>query len=173
MVHACGLMCLIARWPAKMERNNEVMSAPNLSGQINLDGDMIIHIFQEREAWRVRAPDIRVIGEFTNTDGPHADDYFFVFITPDQWFEASFYAEGRDALFAELGSRFGHMLQPGLCYSTSLASRVLYPPRLEGHPLFDVIPAKRASTLFGRLWQRVFPRVDLHFTGEVKKEVES
>jgi hypothetical protein len=149
------------------------MSAPNQSGNIKLEGDTIVYTLPEPEVWRVSVSDIRVIGEFTNTDGPYADDYFFVFIARDQWFEASFYAEGRDALLAELGQRLGHKLQTGLCHSTSLASRVLWPARFEGHPLFDLVPEERAGRILGKLRQRVLPRVHMNFTDEVKREFES
>jgi len=40
--------------------------------------------------------DIRVIGEFTNDHGPAMDDYFLVFVTREQFFEAFFYANGLD-----------------------------------------------------------------------------
>lgn len=134
---------------------------------------MIIYTLQEREAWRVSVSDLRVVGEFTNADGPFADDYFFVFIARDQWFEASFYAEGRDALLAGLGQGFGHKLQTDLSHSTDLASRILWPARLEGHPLFDLHPEERAGGIFGKLRQRVLPRVHMNFTEEVMRELET
>ncbi|MHA3774488.1 hypothetical protein ACXR0O_23435 [Verrucomicrobiota bacterium sgz303538] len=149
------------------------MSAPNQSGHLKLEDDTIVYTLPNREAWRVPIADLRVIGEFTNTDGPYADDYFFVFITCDQWFEASFYAEGRDTLLAGLGQRLHHKLQTGLCDSTSLVSRVLWPARLESHPLFDLVPEERSRNIFGRLRQWVLPRVHMHFTDEVKGEFES
>ncbi len=123
--------------------------------------------------WRVPVSALRVIGEFTNTDGPYADDYFLVFITHDQTFEVPFYAEGRDALLGELGKRIGHTLRPGLCDSTSLASRVLWPGRLEGHPVYDILPEERAGAIFGKLRQWALPRAHMCFTDEVKKEFES
>ena len=149
------------------------MSAPNQSGRIKLEGDSIVYTLPEREAWRVPVADLRVVGEFTTTDGPHGDDYFFVFIARDHCFEASFYADGRDTLLAELGDILHHKLQTGLCYSTSLASRVLWPARFEGHPLFDLVPEERAGSILGRIRQRVFPRVHMNFTDEVKREFDS
>jgi len=147
--------------------------ALNQSGQITLEGDIIVYALSEREAWRVPVADVRVIGEFTTANGPFVDDYFFVFIARDQSFEASFYAEGRDTLLAELGHRLCHELQAGLCHSTSLASRVLWPARFEGHPLFDFLPEEPASNILGKLRQRMLPRVHMHFTDEVRKALES
>ena len=149
------------------------MSTPNQSGRIKLEGDTIVYTLPEREAWRVPVADVRVVGEFTTTDGPYGDDYFFVFIARDQWFEASFYAEGRDSFWAALSQKLGHKLETGLCHSTSLASRVLWPARFEGHQLFDLVPEQRAGSILGRLRQRVLPRVHMNFTDEVKREFES
>lgn len=146
------------------------MSAPNQSGRIKLEGDTIVYTLPERVAWRVAVADLRVVGEYTTTDCPYGDDYFFVFIARDQWFEASFYADGRDTLLAELGDRLDHKLQTGLCNSTSLASRVLWPARFEGHPLFDLVPEEKAGSIFSRIRQRVVPRVHMNFTDEVKRE---
>ncbi|MBC8095918.1 MAG: hypothetical protein H7Y43_08905 [Akkermansiaceae bacterium] len=149
------------------------MSATIHSGHIKFECDTLVYTQLEREKWRVPIADIRVIGEFTNNEGPYGDDYFLVFITPDQQFEASFYAEGRDALLDALGHKLDYNLQTGLCNSTSLASRVLWPAHFAGHPLFDNVPEECAGNIFGRLRQRVLPRVQMQFTEEVRREFES
>jgi hypothetical protein len=70
-----------------------------------------------------------------------------------------------------LSHRLHHTLVPGLCNSASLASRVLWPPRFEGHPLFHMVPVK-GSGIIGKLRQRVFPSVHISFTEEVRREFE-
>ncbi|GDX10432.1 hypothetical protein LBMAG57_22040 [Verrucomicrobiota bacterium] len=142
------------------------MNVPASSGHLEVGNDAIIYTMPNGEVWQIAIADLRIIGEFTNTDGPGADDYFFVFLTREQSFEASFYASGRDSFLGGLSARLGHELRTGLCHSTSLASRVLWPSHLEGHPLFDLVPVKPTS-FFGRLKQRISPRVVLHFTEEI------
>ena len=108
-----------------------------------------------------------------NDHGPVVDDYFFVFLTRTECFEASFYAEGHDAVLAELSHRLQHKLCTGLCHSTSLASRILWPAFLEGHPVFDLVPEERADTILDKLRQWVLPRVHMRFTNEAQRELES
>jgi hypothetical protein len=119
--------------------------------------------------WSVPISKIRIIGEYTTCDGPWGDDYF-VFLTREECFEASFYARGRDKVLSELKCRLQHELRTGLCHSTELASRILWPAQLEGHPLFNLVP-KRPAGIIARLRQFISPGVELHFTHEVRKEL--
>lgn len=148
------------------------MSTRNDSGRLELVDDDVAYLLREREVWRASIASLRLIGEFTTPDGPAAEDLWFVFVAGDRWLEASLYAEGREELLAELGGRLGHELRAGLCNSVTLASRVLWPPRLEGHPLFDFVPEEKASTILGRIRQRIFPNVCMRVTDEVKRELE-
>ena len=149
------------------------MSASNPSGQIAIEDDTVVYSLPGGTGWRVPVAGLRVVGEYTDCEGPYVDDYFLVFIASDEWFEASFYADGRDRFLADLGNLLDHELRLGLQCSTSVASRVMWPARLEGQPLFDLFPEERAMTVLRRLGQRVAPRVDLHFTVEVRREFES
>jgi len=107
------------------------------SGQVRLDGDTIRYRSTLYGDWDLPVPRVRVVGEATNDHGPFADDYFFCFATgPDEWLEASFYADGRDDFLRALGARLGARLETGLCHSTDFASRVLWPPSLVGEPMF-------------------------------------
>ncbi len=148
------------------------MSPPNLSGQIKLVGDALVYTLREEEAWRMPVADLRVVGEYT-TEDPGLDDYFVVFIAREKCFQASIYVEGWDTLLAALGDRLHHKLRFELFGSANLASRVLWPARLEGRPLFDIVPEERADGFFGRLRQRILPRVNMNITEEVRREFES
>lgn len=149
------------------------MITPNQSGRIMIEGDAISYVIPQNDGWRVPVADLRLIGERTDHHGPFADDYFFLFLTRNEHFEASFYAEGREELLSGLSRRLQHELRAGLCHSTDLASRLLWPARLEGHPIFDLIPEEPAATVLGRLKQRVWPKVHMRFTDEVRRELES
>ena len=107
------------------------------SGRIQLDGDVIRYRSAVYGDWDLPVSELRIVGECTNQDGPVVDDYFFCFATgPGMWFEASFYAEGRDEFLEALGVKLGARLVTGLCHSTDFASRVLWPPSLAGEPMF-------------------------------------
>ncbi|WP_146602166.1 hypothetical protein [Novipirellula aureliae] len=121
------------------------------SGHIELDGDVIRYASTTYSDWMIRVEDLRIIGEATNQNGPFADDYFLCFATgPSMWYEASFYADGRDTFLADLGARLGITFQLGLSLSTDFASRILWPAELENEPMFKFqdVPSK---TVVGRL----------------------
>lgn len=123
------------------------------SGRLWL-ADGVIRCEQPQGEWAMPCRDLRLFGEMTNDGGPFVDDYWFCFASgPSGWNEASFYAEGRDeflsAISAELGSAIGLELQG----STDYASRVLWPPALEGVPMFDFTPRWSSFGLI-RLVQR-------------------
>jgi hypothetical protein len=103
--------------------------------------------------WSVPASEVRLIGEYTNANGPWLDDYFLVFLAlaNGAWNEASFYASGRDAVLAELGRLLGTKLELGLCNSTTFKSRVIWPLNLAGADFVELVPAR---TRFGRFRQR-------------------
>jgi hypothetical protein len=139
------------------------------SGQ-RLEGDAVIYALPGTGGWRVVLDDLRLIGEYTNEDGPFADDYFLVFATEDRLFEASFYADGRDACLAQLSDRLDTPLLLQLACSTDFDSRILWPESLDGRPLLDFRPVKRGS-LLGRLRQWLLPEVEQTLTGEVARYI--
>ncbi len=102
--------------------------------------------------WQIPVSAIRLIAEYTNSDGPWIDDYFFVFLTApeDGWHEASFYAKGRDAALRALEQKIGAPLECGLCGSTEYRTRIMWPTELKDQALMDVILPKKQN-----LWQRL------------------
>ena len=119
------------------------------SGQIWIDGDRIHYSSPSYGDWQLALREIRVIGEYTNQNGPFAVDYFLAFVTDPEliWLEASFYAEGREAFLEKLGARLGQVFQCSLCASTDFDSRVWWPVDLAGQPMFDF----REEGLLGKL----------------------
>jgi hypothetical protein len=103
------------------------------------------------DTWSIPVSAIKLVAEYTNSDGPGIDDYFLVFLTApeDGWHEASFYAGGRNTMLQALGEKLGAPLQCGMCNSATYRSRILWPARLRGQPLMDVSPAPTA-------WRKLF-----------------
>lgn len=114
------------------------------SSSLQLDGETIRYRSTTGD-WDLPLAEIRIIGESTDPMGPSIDDYFLCFATgPESWFEASFYATGRDAFLQALESKLGAPLNLNLCNSTDFASRILWPPPLVSEFLFhyEEVPSK-------------------------------
>ncbi|MFN0136081.1 MAG: hypothetical protein ACKVS9_08200 [Phycisphaerae bacterium] len=108
-----------------------------------IDGADLVYRSPSIELWRLPIERIRLIGEATDQNGPFADDYWYWFApAADDWYEASFYSEGRDTVFGELERRFGATFPHALMGSTDFASNILYPPELAGRPLlrYEKVP---------------------------------
>lgn len=101
-------------------------------------------------SWELPASAIRIIGEATNQNGPCLADYFLCFAAEaDCWYEASFYAEGRDQFLKSLRGFLGCELQLRLAGSTDFDSSVLWPAHLAGRPMFSFKPVP-PTTWIGR-----------------------
>ena len=111
-------------------------------------------------SFSVSLSEIAVIGEFTTDGGPFGDDYFLVFVsrTRDCWYEASFYAKGRDELLDQLSAALGDRLQLGLANSANFASRIIWPPAFADRPLFSFTRVS-ASSFRGRLRTAIVPEM--------------
>jgi hypothetical protein len=110
-----------------------------------------------RFTWDVAIADIAVLGEYTNQNGPFSDDHFLAFIGrgSTEWYEASFYARGRDDALKGLASQLGTNLVCALCNSTDFRSRVMWPPALAELEMFHW-----TSKLFNlRVKQTIHPKL--------------
>lgn len=132
--------------------------ASDIQSRITLEDDVINFISTVYSDWTMRVGDLRLLGEYTNQDGPHADDYFLCFATDSSgWNEASFYSEGRDEFLASLGTILGEDLSLELGHSTDFSSRILWPEARRGEPMFaftDVPPKSIIGRVFGSLRNR-------------------
>ena len=108
------------------------------SGVICLDGTVITYVSRLFGSFSLSIADIAVVGEFTADTGPFVDDWFIVFVRRGgDWFEASVYSDGFDALRNGLSLAIGADVHCCLADSTNFASRVVWPEAISGHPLFD------------------------------------
>jgi hypothetical protein len=140
------------------------------SGKIELDG-RIIRYSGRSVAWEIPLSCVRVLGEATNQNGPFLDDYFLCFAcSPDRWYEASFYADGREEFLTSLASRLGCRLSLSLVPSTDFASNVLWPEHLAGKALFKYTPVA-PQTWLGRLVGPLLNRQE--FSDEVLQELRA
>ena len=129
------------------------MNAESDSGTLTCENRVVRYSSKLCGSWSPPISSIQVVGEFTNEDGPHIDDYFLVFLTSSrsEWWQASIYAEGRDDFLRTLVKELPGLGAPGLSNSTSFQSRVLWPPAHQGKPLFTCSKPIRGSGFFGRV----------------------
>ncbi|MCX6954518.1 MAG: hypothetical protein NTV51_20385 [Verrucomicrobia bacterium] len=123
------------------------------SGKLCCDAGQIHYSSATFGSWSVQFDSISIIGEYTNQNGPYLDDYFLIFVgeSRQEWWEASFYADGRDPTLSALERTFPGVSQLGLCGSTSFESHVLWPPKHHGKPLFVFSKPQRPPGLLGRV----------------------
>ena len=142
------------------------MKDENTSGTIRLDHGAIVYELPG-DGWSVNLSDVRIIGEYTNSDGPFLDDYFFVFLTAVEggWHQASFYAEGRDAFLADLAKAIGSPIETGLVNSADFKTRILWPSDISGEPLMKVL---EKATRRGRIWDKLMGRHDIELSDTAK-----
>src|SRR6476620_4448804 len=97
-------------------------------GTLELVDGMIRYRLDGCTNWQLPVSAIRVIGEATNDHGPFLDDYFFCFATDaNTWYEACFYAEGRDDFLKGLTKSLECELLLKLVASTDFDSNVMWP----------------------------------------------
>lgn len=123
------------------------------------------------EEWRVPLANLRVIGEFlTQASRRSPAEHFLVFMTKEEWFKIP-YTIGREEVMADLSQRLNHPLRCELFNATNYSSRVLWPPHLEGQPLYDLDPEVRSPNPITRLRQMLLQKVQMRFTPAVRKEL--
>jgi len=126
---------------------------------------------QKEELWRLPIPELKVIGEYTTPNGPYVDDYFFVFLSAHNWYEASLYAQGSLELLPVLSDILKNELACGLQNSTDWKSRVIWPPDIKGEVLFDVVPARMPNRLWEKMKHRLMSPVDFRLTFKVREKM--
>ena len=112
---------------------------------VRIQAQAIHYSIRGSEVWELPIAELRVVGEYTTPNGPYIDDYFFVFLSTDHWYEALFYCQRGLELLPELSEELKDELACGLQNSTNWKSRVIWPPEIKEEPLFDIVPAAMPS----------------------------
>ena len=146
------------------------MSRATDSGIIRFQ-DAEIHYELPNGGWRLPVSAIRVIGEHTDDHGPYIDDYFLIFLTDCDAFEASISAAGLEQFLRDLSHFLGVRLSLELANSTDYKSRVIWPPDLTGEPLFDYSRVRRNDGLIATLKDKWFPQISRKLTKPVRNKL--
>jgi hypothetical protein len=137
-------------------------------GRVAVQSGTVRYSWNAQEVWSFSVGDIRLVGEWTNSSGPFFDDYYYLFAVgnPPLFYEIPMYDNCH--LLDELAAELREELQPQLAGSTVWASRVIWPPALEGQTLFDLQTHRRGQSAIAKLLDRVVPRTTTCLSSEVK-----
>ena len=121
------------------------------SGRIWLEHGRIHYASRDYGSWELSVVDLKLYGEYTTDQGPFVDDWFMVFVSSDgRWYEASTYADASCEFRKQLVGFLGiEDLLGDLSVSTDFNSRILWPIKSRGLPLF------RFTRVELPLWQRI------------------
>lgn len=132
-------------------------AAERASGRLTFDGATLAYRWPDRVAWELPIERLVAVGELTTANGPWLDDYFLVFLElGGAYYEASFYAVGRDDVLERLGAALRTNLQPGLSNSTEWQTRIIWPESLREQPVFELHDTAGSS---GGVWSRLRRRL--------------
>ena len=123
--------------------------------EIAFDGESIRLCNSGKEVWQVPLSEVRAIGEYTNENGPMWDDWYLVFVGREgNWYEVPADAPTVQPMLVLLSERLHAPLGLTLLRSTSLASAILWPPRLRGGEFLSFNRVSRGSWLSRLLGSR-------------------
>jgi hypothetical protein len=139
--------------------------------KLTIKGNKVVYELDPQNMWTLDIDKIKLIGEYTTSAGPLADDWFFVFAdTCDQWWQAPSPSVDHKQFWKQLGQILNCELTPELVGSTNWATRVIYPKHLNGKELFIEVKTETKPITF---WQKLFGAADnnehIEFTTNVKQ----
>jgi|ADGO01.1.fsa_nt_gi hypothetical protein len=107
------------------------------AASIVIDSDHLEYFGPEGAHWRVPISHIRALGEYRIPGSE--DSHYLAALIDDSgaWFQAPVRASGMEPVLSSLSARLGSTLRLKLSSADSYTSRVLWPPHVEGEPLFD------------------------------------
>ena len=125
------------------------------SGRLALHGGVLAYHWRG-VVWELPISRLVAVGEYTNGNGPWADDYFFVFVEAGgTYHQASFYAVDADETLVRLAGLLNADLGAGLCASAEWKTRVMWPETMRDQPLFDIAVAEESAGLASRIRRRL------------------
>lgn len=80
---------------------------------------------------------IHLVGEYTNEDGPFAEDHFFVIVSNTNEIYETGMSRISDDLFQQLSSWLGAEIASELEGETTFKSRAMWPSRFRGYAFLD------------------------------------
>ena len=101
------------------------------------DDEVVLGHTSYSETEEFQIPEIKLVGECTNQNGPYAEDWFLCLCDESGWLEIPVEADGFSDLLDELGTRLGFYQKLELFNSADFCSRIIWPVDCVGAPLFQ------------------------------------
>lgn len=143
------------------------------SGALSLKDSRLSYASPDYSNWQIPLREIIAFGEYTTDNGPYIDDWFMVFVTRDfNWVEASNYCAGREEVRDALAKHWRvESLYGDLVFSTDFSSRVIWPTRIAGKPLFDFV--ERPQSFVEKVKSLGIGLIDKDITSEVRQNLQT
>ncbi len=144
------------RIPASKGVSKFSMTADNTQEEISgrtfiRDGHIVWETYKGEQLQTIPIKQIKLVGEYTTSEGPFVDDWFYVFVSgKGEIRRVSVYAIGAEEMLEELGKQLGAKVYGQLATSAVWNTNVLWPPHLMGQKLFETINPQPAS-----FWENV------------------
>lgn len=120
----------------------------NKSGKTFIDNGKVIWGFNEKSIVEIPIDQIKLIAEYTTTNGPFRDDWFLlIYNDKAECFEISMYAENIQEMMSELGELMDFKLFGTLYASVDWISNIHYPTEFSGEKLWKVVKTEKKSIL--------------------------
>ena len=151
------------------------------SGKVRLQDNKIFWDIADKDILQIDIPEICIIAEYTNSDGPWFDDWFIAFVDKKgHWQSIPMYADNIDNIIQFLTDKFDTEFKSNsLVNSTEWSSIIVYPTHLKGKTLFKLTPVdnyKEPKTFLDRILYSIgLGKFDttknIELTDEIKSEL--
>jgi hypothetical protein len=108
-------------------------------GHVELQDDKVVWTINGQPMYQIPVSDIKIIGEFTTSDGPFLDDWFLTIITHDAWLEIPMHVNGMGQCITDLEKKLKTSLNYQLANSASWKTRIMFPDGAKDQELYDII----------------------------------
>ena len=142
------------------------------NNRIDLVDNNIIRTRDGQTLFEISISEIKVIGEYTNDEGPYHDDWFLTILTNEDWYEIPMYLEDFNKFLNVLGEKLETKFILHFANSTNWKSRIIYPEKFADQEIYkieEILP----QTFLGKL-SRIFGRKRTERKlSEITKEITS
>lgn len=138
--------------------------------KIYVKGSTLYYECKGEVFFELELENVKLIGEYTNDQGPFFDDWFLVFVdVQNRSFKVSMYSENIENTIDEIVKFFQFERTLSLVNSADWKSVILWPERMKGKEFLQLIQVK-PTTFLGKIGA-IFglKRTGLDVTDEVKE----
>ena len=115
------------------------------SGKVFISDSQIVWEHKGKTISTIPIDKIKLIGEYTTSEGPVNDDWFIVFITArDNWHQISEYAKGMNDVLKQLSEIYNSQINGTLFASTIWKTNIIWPDHIKGKEMWtiEILPAQ-------------------------------